>query len=319
MREIGGYLELENYNLPMLHEGAIALNSARNCLALLIKKKQIKQIYVPKFLCKSVSDACQKENAEVVYYSIGIDFLPRELQVPQGSWVYIVNYYGQLSNRLLLQLKKEYKNIIVDNVQAFFQKPVTGIDTIYTCRKFFGVSDGAYLYSDISMDEALEYDESFTRINYLLGRYEKSASDFYPEYIKQESLMASMPVRRMSKLTNNLLHGIDYQFVEDRRTQNFKYLHKRLEKINRLDIKLAKGAYMYPLYIKNGDKVRGKMHRERIYIATLWPDTFQICREDELEYDMAKNILPVPVDQRYTVSDMEYIAGKLKEASEELS
>ena len=319
MKEIGGYLELDNYNLPMLHDDAIALNSARNCLALLIRKKQIKQIYVPKFLCKSVSDICLKENVEVVYYSIGVDFLPIELQLPKKSWIYIVNYYGQLSNCVLSQLRKKYENIIIDNVQAFFQEPIKDIDTIYTCRKFFGVSDGAFLYSDISLDEPLDTDESLTRLAYLFGRYEKSASDFYSEYLKQEKLIASMPVRRMSKLTNNLLHGIDYQFAKDRRTQNFKYLYERLGKINKLKIKLIKGAYMYPLYIKNGDKIRAKMHREKIYIATLWPDTFLICKEDELEYDMAKNILPIPVDQRYTVSDMEYIVKKIKEITETLS
>ena len=43
MKEIGGYLELDTYSLQMLHDGAIALNSGRNCLAYLIKKKNIKK------------------------------------------------------------------------------------------------------------------------------------------------------------------------------------------------------------------------------------------------------------------------------------
>lgn len=311
MKEIGGYLELDTYQLPMLHKDAIALNSARNCLAYLIRKKRIKRIYIPKFLCKSVSDICIKEKVEVLYYSIDIDFFPVELQLQQESWLYVVNYYGQLSNQLLAQLKAKYKNIIVDNVQAYFQEPVNGIDTIYTCRKFLGVSDGAFLYSNISLDESLEVDESYSRINYLLGRYEKTASDFYPEYLKHEKFMVSLPVRRMSKLTNNLLHGIDYKFVQNARTQNFEYLYEHLGKINQLNIRLIEGAFMYPLYIKNGEKIRKKLQEGKIYIATLWPDTFQICKEDELEYDMAKNILPLPVDQRYDNKDMKKIVEKV--------
>ena len=36
MKEIGGYLELDTYSLPMLHGDALALNSGRACLQYLI-------------------------------------------------------------------------------------------------------------------------------------------------------------------------------------------------------------------------------------------------------------------------------------------
>ena len=37
------------------------------------------------------------------------------------------------------------KNLIIDNAQAFFAKPLLGIDTFYSPRKFVGVSDGGIL------------------------------------------------------------------------------------------------------------------------------------------------------------------------------
>ena len=37
MREIGGYMELDRYHLPMLHESALALNCGRNTLKHLIE------------------------------------------------------------------------------------------------------------------------------------------------------------------------------------------------------------------------------------------------------------------------------------------
>ena len=43
MREIGGYIELDSYCLPMLHEGAVALNCGRNALAYLLRARQIKK------------------------------------------------------------------------------------------------------------------------------------------------------------------------------------------------------------------------------------------------------------------------------------
>ncbi len=42
MKEYGGYIELDTYRLPMLHEGAVSLNCGRNCLAYLIEAKKIK-------------------------------------------------------------------------------------------------------------------------------------------------------------------------------------------------------------------------------------------------------------------------------------
>lgn len=309
-KEIGGYLELDRYHLPMLHEDAIALNCGRNCLAYLIQKKGIKRIWIPKFLCASVSDVCRREGCEVCYYSIGIDFTP--ILAPTDDWVYLVNYYGQVNNDRIRDHKKQYSNLIVDNVQAYFQPPVEGIDTIYTCRKYFGVSDGAFLYTDAELEE-LEQDESFERVKFLLGRFERTASEFYSEFVSEEEEFSNYPVKKMSKLTDNLLHGIDYKMVKNKRTENFTYLHTNLKDINKLELSVIDGAYMYPFYIENGSEVRKKLQAKKIYVPTLWPDVFDLCGENELEYSMAKNILPIPVDQRYDVKNMEYIISRIKE------
>lgn len=309
MKEIGGYLELDTYRLPMLHENGIALNSGRNCLAYLIQKKKIKKIFVPKFLCASVAEVCRREGAEVVYYSINSKFMPT--LESSDAWVYIVNYYGQLSNELLHYFKKKYRNIIVDNVQAYFQEAIEGIDTIYTCRKFLGVPDGAFLYSDVGLDD-LDIDESFDRVRFLLGRYEKSASEFYCDYIKEENCFSDWKIKKMSLLTRNLLHGIDYEFVKNRRKNNFEYLHSVFKDNNKLEVSVVEGPYMYPLYIENGALIRRKLQERKIYIPTLWPDVFDLCRENEQEYDMSKNILPIPVDQRYDIEDMKYIYNQFK-------
>lgn len=115
----------------------------------------------------------------------------------------------------------------------------------------------------------------------------------------------------MSKLTENLLHAIDYEFVKRRRTENFKYLHSKLRKINKLVLSVPEGAFMYPFYVVNGAEIRKQLQQKKIFIPTLWPDVFNLCNEDELEYDMAKNILPMPVDQRYGVEDMEYMVTEV--------
>ena len=81
----------------------------------------------------------------------------------------------------------------------------------------------------------------------------------------------------MSKLTNNLLHAIDYGAVEKKRTANFAYLNEKLGYINKLDLSVSVGAYMYPLYIDKGIVVRKKLQASKIFVPILWPDVFKQC------------------------------------------
>lgn len=305
MKEIGGYIELDRYHLPMLHDQAIKLNCGRNALAYLIEAKRIRSIYFPRFMCDSCARILEKYNVEVHYYSIDSNLhpiLPPSLN--QNQWIYFVNYYGQFPNSYISDLYRKYCNIIVDNTQAYFQTPVNGIDTIYTCRKYFGVADGAILYTDRLINKQLIQDESFRYMNFLLGRYERTASEYYREYISNNNRFEQEPIKKMSKLTENLLHGIDYSYVCLTRTRNFKVLHSLLEKFNKLNLQVPEGAFMYPLYIENGAYLRERLLDFKIYVPTLWPSVLQVCHHDEIEYDLAKNILPLPVDQRYNEDDM---------------
>ena len=306
MKEIGGYIELDTYHLPMLHEGAIALNCGRNCLAYLFKSRGIKKIKVPYFICNSVFDVCEREGVEKQFYHIGIDFKPvSDLNLEEDEWLYLVNFYGQLGNDEIQAYVDKYSRVIVDQANGYFEKPLPNVDTLYTCRKWFGVPDGAFLYTNAVLEDEFPQDESFERMHFLLGRYERTAGEFYSEYNANNKFFATEPIKRMSKLTENLLHGIDYERVEKRRQENFEYLDKRLGGINLLNVK--KASFMYPFLIEDGSVVRKKLQAEKIFIPTLWPTVFEVASSTDLEYKMAENILPLPIDQRYGFEDMEYM------------
>lgn len=312
LREYGGYIEFETYCGREFHQDAIALNCGRNCLAFLIEKKNIKKIYLPYFLCSSVKNTCEKYNIEICFYHTDKSFRPLlDFTPEEGSYLYLVNYYGQIGNEELEGYCSKYSNVIVDNAQAFFQKPLEGVDTLVTCRKYFGVADGAYLYSENQDESGLDIDYSFDRMRFLTGRFEKSANEFYSEYVANNRSFRDSPVLRMSVLTANILRSLDYQTIANRRTENFKTLHSLLGNINNLNLSVPYGAFMYPLYIEQGEEIRKELQKKKIYIPTLWPDVFEMCEADWLEYKMAKNILPIPVDQRYGDEDMNYLAKEI--------
>ena len=232
MKEIGGYIELDTYTGKMLYDDGIKLNCGRNALEYIIKAKQIHKILMPKFMCDSCDDVLKRNHVDVQYYSIGNNFKPKSLTQEDDAYLYVVNYYGQLSNEYLRSLGNK---IIVDNAQAYYQKPIDNVDTIYTCRKFFGVADGAVLYTNKRIDVS-ERDESFERMHFLMGRFERTASEFYLEYVDNNKFFKNEPIKKMSKLTENFLHGIDYDRIKERREENFTFLNKELQGINQLKL-----------------------------------------------------------------------------------
>ena len=148
-------------------------------------------------------------------------------------------------------------------------------------------------------------------MEFLLGRYERTANEFYNGYNANNKYFVDQPIKKMSKLTENLLHGIDYGVVEIRRRENFEFLQEQLGTHNHLNPKIA--SFMYPLMIENGANIRKKLQAEKVYIPTLWPTVFELTDNTDLEYQMAENILPLPIDQRYGIEDMKRIVSTLRE------
>ena len=317
MREIGGYIEFEHYNGSMFHDGAVALNCGRSALAYLWETKKIQKLYLPYFLCDSVLNICKKLKIDYQFYHVGQRLEPLFAEsLSEGAWLYLVNYYGQLSNEEIGRLKVKYDRIIVDNAQSYFQMPVKGVDTLYTCRKYFGVADGAFLYTDPQLKRPLEQDESHDRMHFLLGRFERPASEFYAEYVANNDFFDNEPVKQMSRLTENLLRGGDYPEVEMRRKDNFAFLHRALGAYNQLELAVT-GTFMYPFLLPGGATLRRKLQQQKIYIPTLWPSVQQWCTPEMLEYHYAMDILPLPCDQRYTREDMAYMVQKILEEKAE--
>ena len=158
--EIGGYFGLELSKGQEYHKDAVHLNSGRAALQYILKAKKYRTIYLPAYICNSVLQPIVAEHIAYEYYAINEMFEPLldgELQSDEA--LLYVNYFG-IHDAVTSAVAKKFRNVIVDNTQAFYAKPISGIDTFYSARKFFGVSDGAYLYTDTLLDEAFELDRS---------------------------------------------------------------------------------------------------------------------------------------------------------------
>ena len=68
---------------------------------------------------------------------------------------------------------------------------------------------------------------------------------------------------------------------------------------------------VYP-YWSDDRTLRDRLIKNKIYVSTYWPNVMQWCTEDQLEYYLAKDIIPLPIDQRYNNKDLENIISIIR-------
>lgn len=308
VRAIGGYFELENKFESEYYPNLIRLNTGRNCLEYILRARSYKKIYVPKYTCDSLMEPILKLGIEYEIYSINFQLEALDLTDPkENEACLVINYFG-LKGKYIQSLANGINNLIIDNSQAFFESPLKGFDTFYSARKFFGVADGAYLSTDLEPYLKFEQEISWKRSEHLLRRLENGPTDGYQAFKRNEDYLNGKDIKLMSDLTYRILSGIDYSAVKNRRNRNFQYLHLKLKNLNQLTINDSDidGPMVYPFYIENRE-LRKELINNQIYVASYWPNLLLRLQKDELEYKLAKYLIPLPVDQRYGLLDMDRI------------
>ena len=64
--------------------------------------------------------------------------------------------------------------------------------------------------------------------------------------------------------------------------------------------------------MNNGIEIKKLLAQKKIYIPTLWPNVLTNTPEGSIEHNYAKNILPLPCDQRYGIDDMKCLVKEIR-------
>lgn len=315
-KSIGGYFGLELSQGTHFHEDALKFNTARNCLEYILKNRSYQKVYIPYYGCESVLEPFEKLKVEYEFYHIDYNFSPKSHpQLFDDEAFLYTNYFG-LNQANVDKLYKIYgKKLIVDNSQAFYALPVDGVDTFYSARKFFGVSDGAYLYTDICSDyESFKHDVSYKRMSHLLVRSDVDAETGYKYFLDNEKNLCNASILKMSNITSSILESVDYAKVKNIRKCNFNILANNLSSTNELQIPLAEDdvPMAYP-YLSRNIGLRGRLIDNKIYVAKYWPLIPSICNKDDIEYYLFERLIPLPIDQRYGEQEMLKVINVLRD------
>jgi len=320
----GGFLPLELYHgteyFADYPESCISrYNSGTTALYAAILSLGKKRVWVPYFYCPSVWEVFHSDllsDHTFLPYHIGEDLMPKDISQEEDDAVIVVNYYGVLDQQIRDYIQGR-KNIIVDNAQAFFCPPVMEktILNVYSCRKYIGVADGAYLIGMDQIRPDLPPSFSGEHMGHVIKSIESGTNAVYSESLENEKRLAR-DREQMSVLTQAILKGTNYSWIEGVRKRNFEYVQERLVSCQQLQVKeLSFHAYCYPLLCKKD--YRKALIERKIYVPTLWKELIVPEFEGLPEYTLSKNCLCLPVDQRYDVEDMEHICKEIIELMQE--
>jgi hypothetical protein len=154
---------------------------------------------------------------------------------------------------------------------------------------------------------------SETRMGHLISRLTNSPEKAYQIYLEAEQAIAGLPVLGISKLTERLLHSVDYEAAKIVRARNARHLHDHLVKYNQLDLNFDDtiAPLCYP-FLPNVNAAKWiELIKNRVFVPSYWPEVLTRVEEGSFEWDLVTNGLFLPCDQRYTEHDMDRLVHLL--------
>lgn len=276
----------------------------------------VRRAHIPYYTCDSALLAFRERSINIVFYGIGEDLLPRLPGDIQEDEVLVVNdLFGLLGGAIERATEKVQAHIIHDDTHAFHVgRRSDRAWSFNSARKFLGVPDGAFLFAPHACVPPAERNMRTTTDHLVLksiGAHEEA----YRSYQFNEERM-STAAERASITSEEMLARTDLTRCAQRRTANFEVLKARLGQLNRLQV-TGNGCipYCYPLWPTLESPVeRSQLHAAGLFIPTLWQDVIDRADEEDafhFEKQLSRELLPLPIDQRYSEQDMHDMADKV--------
>ena len=314
MYPIGGYLELELKSIGCLYPTAFPVNNGRAGLELIVKARNYTHVYLPEYICPVVFDKLNQMGVKWTSYRIN-ESLEVACPLPKlgetDGFLY-VNYFG-IKNDYCQQLITRTNNLILDLTQAFFFNPPPHVDSFNSVRKFVGVPDGGFVFGDFVAGLDLPQAKSWQGCEHLLRRLDDDVPGGYEAFKANDSAMCDWSPMRMSNLTKRMIQAIDFNNVKLKRIRNFQYLHQVLRATNELIIAESggEGPLCYPYLARDGATLRKKLIENQIFVPTYWSNIEKYFTPTDATTVFQKNLVCLPIDQRYCVKNMDDIIEAL--------
>lgn len=338
-RAVGGYFELALEDIPPLRgsvweawtgdrEYARFFN-LRSALFRWLWQHGVSTLWLPTY-CPPIVESnrlqCQFTRK---FYSVGNRLEPASdflAEVQPGEAVLTINYLGKpLPDAFCAALAARGDILWVeDRAQSLMPgKDSRAHAVIYSPRKLFGVPDGGVLVGKGAReleDWCLPTVPSAVseRHTLLAERFERPDLMDSPHDLRwlKHDMEHQLSRSRMSRATEALLRRIPLEDTAQRRQSNWKHLYEELGELCLWRIEHPDFApYAFPLLIPEGfptEILHTLLARQHVLCRRMWYPLALPKNLYPLEESLAKRLLLLPCDQRYTERDMKQLANTVR-------
>jgi dTDP-4-amino-4,6-dideoxygalactose transaminase len=330
-----------------LNSGRAGLKWAVRTLRSLESNRSI--CLLPAYLCPSVLQPFVEVGAEIEFYRVDHnlqicwDDLLERINSDTLA-VLIIHYFGIPQPPIIFdQLRAVAPDvyIIEDLTHAWLSQSLKddfggrqGAITIYSPRKFFPVPDAGIVVVDADKID-LDAEVSSTNWGFTLRRtiglifrwlFSKSESEminclaFYLLHDAERKLDAEIAVSESSWISRRIMSNIDFYAAAAARRRNYAALDAMLQTHEGLVRPFYKCLPVdvtplgYPILCKKRDRLKDFLIQQHVYPPIHWvlPSDKRIAEFVHL-VELSRDIMTLPIDQRYSLEDMRYISDCLKE------
>ncbi len=323
----------EVYEPPFLTEPHLLLATARSALTLLARILRPKTVWLPSYLCEVLMGAFPVHLIDVRFYPID-----EQLRIAEEDWlseiqandiVLFIDYFG--FNQWAdwgAEARRRGAWVVQDAAQGLLSEHFNKHShyVVFSPRKFVGIPEGGVLLAlngaelpnqDLASSPAFWWMEA-TKASILRAEYDRHGGErrWFDIFQKTEAEGPLEPFR-MSDLSQLILkNAIDWRMVSQRRRDNYQFLASALGQIALFPELTSDVVPLgFPIRLKDRDHIRQALFAEKIYPQVHWPIAGVVPTIFEASHRLAAEILTLPCDQRYNLSDMERVVSQLKRFS----
>lgn len=318
MNPVGGEQEVQ----PVSYYRCLT-NSGRASLRLIIESAglQGRHFMLPDFLCEVIPDILEEYGITCDYYEAGRDLVCKPVNGKKHDVVYVINYFGRALESEQLDLIEPAATLIIDDVFSPVPQVLKREAPWYSynsLRKISSLADGSLVCANRPLDtdrivpvHATPFSEAKYHAKHLkydfLYKGDGSESAYLLAFRQAEKMLGEQKAIYGISMESQMAMIDFFRRLDAEAEIRERHFNLVMSLLPEVVIRYKAGFYSFaPLLIENRNHIRESLMQDNIFLAVHWPTAREIANK------LSDTIISIPLDSRYTESDITRVCTLIK-------
>lgn len=310
----------------------------------ILQSREIESVYFPAYCCQSMMQPFIDHGIRIMLYDVHFDDFDKKLEFRidttlQCDIFFAVNYFGFKQGRMdfyIENFKNKNSIVIEDSTQSilsYYSHNSQSDYVIASLRKWFPIISGGLAaktskqfeigLKDVTFEEMVRVRKSamLQKEKYINSEINTDKKSYLKKYSNaNEMLNNDYILYAIDRESYNIMKLLDLESIIKRRKENTRLLYDNLPMNKGFsmmfpDIENGDCPIFLPLIFNSNterDKLREYLISKNVFCPIHWPKPFILNKQGNTT-NINKNELSIVVDQRYDVTDMQYLIRRVIE------